>query len=259
MRLFLKDGDFEAFERILAQTLETRPMRILAYCLLSNHWHLVLWPEHDGDLAGFMQKLTITHARNWQVNRRRVGYGHLYQGRYKSFPIENDEHFYQVVRYVERNALRAKMVRRAENWRFCSLWRRVNGETDLLSDWPLPRPRSWLQYVNQAQSEAELQAISSQRRARTTVWRRGLEPRHCPTARSGIDLPPARPTLAQGGRYPVIGPGRVALGGCPPRAPTDPYVHALTHTVPQIRASLHDSTSIGPLEPEPADNVPATG
>jgi putative transposase len=159
MRLFLKDDDFEAFERMIAQTLETRPMRILAYCLMSNHWHLVLWPEHDGDLAGFMQKLTITHARNWQVYRRRVGYGHLYQGRYKSFLLENDEHFYQVVHYVERNALRAKMVRRAENWRYCSLWKRLHGENDLLSDWPLARPRSWLQYVNQPQGDAELEAI----------------------------------------------------------------------------------------------------
>jgi putative transposase len=162
MRLFLKDDDFDAFERIIEQTLETRPMRILSYCLMSNHWHLVLWPENDGDLGAFMQKLTITHARNWQVNRRRVGYGHLYQGRYKSFPIESDEHFYQVVRYVERNPLRAKMVRRAENWRYGSLWRRVSGTAEsrrILSDWPLSRPRSWLQYVNQPQSEAELAAI----------------------------------------------------------------------------------------------------
>ena len=129
---------------------------------MSNHWHLVLWPERDGDLGAFMQKLTITHARNWQVYRRRVGYGHLYQGRYKSFPIEGDEHFYQVARYVERNALRAKMVRRAEDWRYGSLWRRLHGTAEsraILSDWPVPRPRSWLQYVNQPQSEAELTAI----------------------------------------------------------------------------------------------------
>lgn len=82
MRLFLKEADFEAFERMLEKTLETRPMRILAYTLMSNHWHMVLWPQRDGDLGAFMQKLTITHARNWQVYRRRVGYGHLYQGRY---------------------------------------------------------------------------------------------------------------------------------------------------------------------------------
>jgi putative transposase len=72
IRLFLRDADFEAFERVMAQTLETRPMRILAYCLLSNHWHMVPWPERDGDLGAFMQKLMITHARNWQVHRRRV-------------------------------------------------------------------------------------------------------------------------------------------------------------------------------------------
>src|SRR5688572_17650268 len=100
MRLFLKDADFEAFERVIEKTLVTCPMRVCAYCLLSNHWHFVLWPERDGDLGAFMQKLTITHVRNWQEHRQRVGYGHLYQGRYKSFPIESDEHFYSVVRYV---------------------------------------------------------------------------------------------------------------------------------------------------------------
>jgi len=145
MRLFLKDADFEAFERILEKTLETRPMRICSYCLMSNHWHLVLWPERDGDLGAFMQKLTITHVRNWQENRRRVGYGHLYQGRYKSFPIESDDHFYQVVRYVERNPLRADLVKQVDHWRWSSLWRRVNGSPEdrrLLGDWPLPRPRA---------------------------------------------------------------------------------------------------------------------
>jgi len=73
MRLFLKDADFEAFERTIERTLETCPMRIRAYCLLWDHWHFVLWPPRDGELGAFMQKLTITHARNWQVNRHRVG------------------------------------------------------------------------------------------------------------------------------------------------------------------------------------------
>lgn len=162
MRLFLRDDDYEAFERIVAKTLETRPMRILSYCLMPNHWHFVLWPERDGDLGAFMQKLTITHARNWQVHRRRVGYGHLYQGRYKSFPVESDEHFYQVARYVERNALRANLVQRAEQWRWSSLWRHARGsrvESFALDKWPLPRPKSWLQDVNRPQTEAELTAI----------------------------------------------------------------------------------------------------
>ena len=162
MRLFLKDADFEAFERILARTLESRPMRIVAYTLMPNHWHLVLWPRRDGELGAFMQKLTITHVRNWQENRRRVGYGHLYQGRYKSFPIQGDDHFYQVVRYVERNPLRARLVDRADHWRWGSLWRRTHGTADdgmILSRWPLPLPREWLQWVNRSQRESQLRAI----------------------------------------------------------------------------------------------------
>jgi len=129
MRLFLKDADFEAFERTIEKALESRPMRICSYWLMANHWHFVLWPERDGDLGAPVQKLTITHVRNWQENRRRVGYGPLYQGRYKSFPVESDDHFYQVVRYVERNALRANLVARAEDWCWFSLWRRVHGKT----------------------------------------------------------------------------------------------------------------------------------
>jgi putative transposase len=162
MQLFSRDADYEAFERIVAKTLETCPMRIVSYCLMPNHWHFVLWPKCDGELAAFMQKLTTTHVRNWQAHRRRIGYGHLYQGRFKSFPVESDEHFYQVVRYVERNALRAGLVRHAEDWRYNSLWRRLHGsaaEQKILSDWPLPLPTSWLQYVNQPQTETELAAI----------------------------------------------------------------------------------------------------
>ena len=160
--LFEKDGDYEAFERIVAETRESRRMRICAYCLMPNHWHFVLWPEHDGDLAAFMQRLTITHVRRWQEHRGEVGLGHVYQGRYKSFPVETDEYFYQVSRYVERNALRAKLVSAAEEWRWCSLWRRVHGSAEqaaLLSGWPLPQPRNWTSLVNRPQHEGELEAI----------------------------------------------------------------------------------------------------
>ena len=162
MRLFRKDRDYEAFEEIVEKTLLTCPMRICSYCLMPNHWHFILWPESDGDLAAFMQKLTVTHVRNWQENRRRVGMGHVYQGRYKSFPIETDEYFYQVVRYVERNALRANLVATADQWRWSSLWRREHGTTAdrrLLSRWPLSRSRRWRQFVNEPQTESELQAI----------------------------------------------------------------------------------------------------
>lgn len=162
MELFAKDPDYAAFEGLVQQTCERRPMRICAYCLMPNHWHFLLWPERDGQLPAFMQQLTTKHVRRWQLHRGAVGYGHVYQSRYKSFPVETDAHFYQVVRYVERNALRAGLVERAEDWRWSSLWRRRFGTPEqqrLLSDWPVALPRDWNDLVNQPQTEQELTAL----------------------------------------------------------------------------------------------------
>src|SRR5579872_294041 len=66
MRLFDSDADYLAFENILEETLVVQPMRLLSYCLMPNHWHFVLWPKEDGDLAAFMQRLTVTHVTRWQ-------------------------------------------------------------------------------------------------------------------------------------------------------------------------------------------------
>jgi len=162
MELFSKEQDYAAFEGLLQETWQSRPVRICAYCLMPNHWHLVLWPERDGDLAAFMQQLTTKHVRRWQLHRNEVGLGHVYQGRYKSFPIEEERYFYQVVRYVERNPLRAALVERAECWRWSSLWGRIGGgpnQQQLLSDWPVPFPNDWCEFVNQPQTEAEVDAI----------------------------------------------------------------------------------------------------
>ncbi len=162
MELFGKEADYRAFEELLRETLDSCPMRICAYCLMPNHWHLLLWPEHDGDLPAFMQRLTTKHVRRWRSHRGSVGDGHVYQGRYKSFPVESEDYFYHVARYVERNALRAGMAARAEDWKWSSLWRRVYGTNDdmtLLSGWPVVFPRDWRQLVNEPQTEAEVAAI----------------------------------------------------------------------------------------------------
>jgi putative transposase len=90
------------------------------------------------------------------------GNGHVYQGRYQSFPVQDDGHFLAVARYVERNALRAGLVVRAEDWRFGSLWRRQRGspqQRSLLSPWPVDPPRLWLKQVNTAETPAELAAL----------------------------------------------------------------------------------------------------
>jgi putative transposase len=162
MTIFRNDADYEAFERALADAVAREQTRLLAYCLLPNHWHLVVWPRKDGELSRFVGWLTLTHTQRWHAHRHSIGSGHLYQGRFKSFPVQEDEHLYSLARYVERNALRAGLVRRAEQWRWCSLYRWLRGsveDRELLATWPQPRKPSWTDYVNQPQTEAELAAI----------------------------------------------------------------------------------------------------
>lgn len=162
MQLFSKPADYEAFEAIVADTLAKIPLAICGYCVMPNHWHFVVLPSSAGVLGRFFQRLTVTHANRWQRHRRRVGYGHVYQGRFKSFPVQEGEHFYQVLRYVERNALRANLVANAADWRWSSLWIREVGTADqraLLARWPVPQPRNWRELVQEPQTEAELAAL----------------------------------------------------------------------------------------------------
>jgi putative transposase len=129
---------------------------------MPNHWHLVLWPRQDGELTAFVRWLTHTHSMRWHAHHRTAGTGHIYQGRFKSFPVETDEHFYTVVRYVERNPLRANLVARAEKWRWSSLGQRGHPEGKLgriLHGWPLPEPEDWARIVNAVQTSAELEAV----------------------------------------------------------------------------------------------------
>jgi len=162
MALFEKDDDYAAFERVMAEALVKHPTRLLAYTIMPNHWHFVLWPREDGELTEFLRWLTHTHVMRWHSHFGTSGTGHLYQGRFKAFPIQTDDHFYTVVRYVERNALRANLVARAEDWRWSSLWRRISGKPgarDVLARWPLPEPSHWLAHVNGVQTEQEVAAV----------------------------------------------------------------------------------------------------
>jgi putative transposase len=162
LAIFDGDADYAAFERVLAQAVARHEMRLLADCLMPNHFHLLLWPRADGDLSRFMRWLTLTHTQRRHAHRRTAGTGHLYQGRFKSFPVQSDEHFLTVCRYVERNALRADLVGRAEDWRWGSLRARragESGERPALSPWPIDRPRDWRARVNRPFGPDEEEAV----------------------------------------------------------------------------------------------------
>ncbi len=162
MTIFEDAADFMAFERVLAQAVERTQTRLLAYCLMPNHWHLVVWPRKDAELSRFLGWLTLTHTQRWHAHRHSAGSGHVYQGRFKSFPIQEDDHLYAVARYVERNALRANLTRRAEQWRWGSLYRWRRGSIEdkaLLAAWPMARRSNWVDHVNTPQTDAELMAV----------------------------------------------------------------------------------------------------
>jgi putative transposase len=187
-RMLRRDADFEALERVLVETHQREPMRILSYCLMGNHWHFVVWPRRDGQLSDFFRWLTHTHTMRWRVAHRSVGDGHLYGGRFKAFAVQTGPRLADVLRYVERNALSAGLVKRAEQWRWTSLWSRDHGRDELravLCDWPIARPANWIERVNAAIDPRELarlelcehreQPYGEESWVRRTVKKLGLE------------------------------------------------------------------------------------
>jgi putative transposase len=160
--LFQEDSDYRAFEQVLIEAHQRVRMNTLAFSLMPNHWHLVLWPTGDRDLSEFMRWLTVTHTQRWHTYHETSGTGHLYQGRFKSFPIQTDDHLLTVCRYVERNPLRAKLVERAQDWRWSSLCVRHQGDDDLralLCPWPVDPPADWVACVNCPQTARELEEV----------------------------------------------------------------------------------------------------
>jgi putative transposase len=162
--LFKTDADYATFLAVLARVHERIPTRILSFCLMPTHWHLVLYPKRDDELSEFMRLLTVTHTQRWHAAHGTAGTGPLYQGRFKSFPVQRDERVAWVCRYVERNPLRAGLVRSADRWPWSSLSaRETNSDTASLllppRDWPGTLPRTWTKYVNTPQPPSEEQAI----------------------------------------------------------------------------------------------------
>ena len=150
LRIFRKPDDFEAFERVLAEGLRRIPMRLCGYCIMSNHWHLLLWPRPDDNVSEFMQWITLTHTQRWHAAHGTTGIGHVYQGRFKSFPVQSNEHYLTVLRYIESNPLRAKVVKNSCRWEYSSLAVRNGADKEGLkiSAGPVKLPQRWNRLVN---------------------------------------------------------------------------------------------------------------
>jgi putative transposase len=157
-RVFHNEFEYQGFVDLIGETCEREPVRVLGYCLMPNHFHLVLRPAKDGGLGRWMQRLLTAHVRRYC--RQRLGSGHVWQGRFKAFPVQDDAHLLTLLRYVERNPLRAGLARKAQNWRWSSAWWWGKaGAPAFLHSGPLPRPGDWAQWVNSPQTPTEVEAL----------------------------------------------------------------------------------------------------
>jgi putative transposase len=158
--LFAKAEDYRMFLDVLARAKRRFSMRVLAFVVMPNHWHTILWPDEDLQLSRFMHWLTGTHTQRWHAAHHTAGTGPLYQGRYKAIPVQSDDHFLTVARYVERNPVRAGLAGSVQEWPWSSAWLRCNhGQLDLIDPWPVPLPDDWLAVVNAVQNQIHLSRV----------------------------------------------------------------------------------------------------
>ncbi|MDZ4852716.1 MAG: transposase [Pirellulaceae bacterium] len=160
VEIFHKAEDYEAFERLIEEALDLFDVSLFSYCLMPNHWHFVVRPNVDGEMGRFAQWIGLTHTQRYHAHYHSVGMGHLYQGRYKSFPVQNDEHFLTLCRYVERNAFSAKLCREPDQWRYGSLSRWLHGtqaNRNILEPWPIARRAKWVRMDFSDSERAQIQ------------------------------------------------------------------------------------------------------
>ncbi|MGE0360736.1 MAG: transposase [Vicinamibacterales bacterium] len=171
--LFADARDYARFRQLLWHVSREVMMPLLAYALMPNHWHLVIWPPSTAAMSQFMHRLTWRHAADLRFRTDSIGDGHVYQGRYRAWQVHTPAQFVRVLRYVEGNPLRAGLVAKAEDWPWSSLRERRGAGRRELDAGPveLPAINEWLVLVNEPLSDRELQAARSRRRSA-----RGLAP-----------------------------------------------------------------------------------
>lgn len=156
--LFCTEADWPLFLGALRDALERHPVSLLGWCLMPNHWHLLVQPRDEAALPAFMRWLTLAHCRRWQALHGKDGHGTLYQGRYRSRPVDGDVQLLTVLRYIERNPLRAGLVERATDWPWSSLRERSVGRSRLLAALPVDLPADWIAVLDTPETPAELAA-----------------------------------------------------------------------------------------------------
>ena len=179
--LFETDDDYRAFIDLICESLKKFKVKILAYEVMPNHWHFVVICAGIAVVSEWAHWFEGTHANRWNGAHGLRGSGAVYQGRFKSVPVQTNKSLLRVCRYVERNALRKGLVAVAEAWAWSSLYAHCNNcEMIPLESWPIPRPENWIEIVNTPDNAAELEGLRRMLRQNIPVgskaWRKAVAP-----------------------------------------------------------------------------------
>jgi putative transposase len=181
MAIFATDEDREGYVTLLAEFAGRYKLGIWAWCLMTNHVHLVVVPERKDSLARAVGEAHRRYTR--RINLREAVRGHLFQERFHSFPIQADGHLLAVVRYVERNPMRAKMVVHAEDYSWSSARYHVAGRVDrLVKSSPIRgMVKDWRRFLRGDEARTEVDTIRQHVRTGrpwgATPWVKKLEGR----------------------------------------------------------------------------------
>jgi putative transposase len=156
LTLFESRRAYRAFVDLIDEAQTARPVRVLALCVMPNHWHFVLWPETDGQVEGFVGWLSLTHAKRLHRWRGSTGTGPVYPRRFRASPIESGRGLYRVIRYVERNPCAAGLASTPSAWP----WSSASPACSIrVAAWPVPQPPDWASYLSQPVESDELRDI----------------------------------------------------------------------------------------------------
>lgn len=172
-QLFFNPLDYEEFLSLMRWAKSHEPVRLVAYVVMPNHWHFVIWVQSGTQVSRFMHRLTFAHAARVRVQTDTLGEGHIYQDRFHAFLVDGEQRYLRLVRYVEANPIRAGLVRRAQDWQWSSLNERLGRSRGLVERGPIQLAECWSDVVNETLSPTYLEDLRArQGRSQVGAWDR---------------------------------------------------------------------------------------